>query len=79
MLNPFFQPLYNTVLNESEQARKRRQKLAKVTETVAAYHLREMKDGFNPRWRQESFFNNLAVRYWNLNSICVQFEYQCPK
>ena len=32
------------VLNESGQARKRRQMLAKVTETVAAYRLREMKD-----------------------------------
>ena len=29
---------------KSEQARKHRHKLAKVTETVAAYHLREMKD-----------------------------------
>ena len=33
-----------TVLDESEQARKHRQKLAKVTETVAAYRLREMKN-----------------------------------
>ena len=32
------------VLNESEQARKRKHILAKVTETVAAYRLREMKD-----------------------------------
>ena len=32
------------MLNESEQDRKRRQVLAKVTETVAAYRLREMKD-----------------------------------
>ena len=32
------------VLGESEQARKHRQKLAKVTETVAAYRLREMKN-----------------------------------
>ena len=31
-------------LNESEQARKRRLLLTKVTETVAAYSLREMKD-----------------------------------
>ena len=29
------------VLNESEQARKRRQILTKVTETIAAYRLRE--------------------------------------
>ena len=33
----------SAVLRESEQARKHRQKLAKVTETVAAYRLREMK------------------------------------
>ena len=32
------------VLNESEQARKHRQKLAKVTKTVVAYRLREMKN-----------------------------------
>ena len=31
------------ILNESEQARKHRQKLAKVTETVAAYRLREIQ------------------------------------
>ena len=31
------------VLSESEQARKHRQKLAKVTETVAPYRLWEMK------------------------------------
>ena len=35
--------------------------------------------GFNPRWRQESFFYNLVIMYWTLNSIYVQFEYQCPK
>ena len=33
----------SAVLNESEQARKHRQKMAKVTETVAAYRLREIK------------------------------------
>ena len=33
-----------TILSESEQARNHRHKLAKVTETVAAYRLREMKD-----------------------------------
>ena len=32
------------VLDESEQARKRRQKLANVIETVAVYRLRVMKD-----------------------------------
>ena len=34
----------SAVLAESRQARKRMQKLAKVTETVAAYRLREMKN-----------------------------------
>ena len=34
----------SAVLNESEQARKHRQKLAKVTETVEGYRLREMKN-----------------------------------
>ena len=33
----------SAVLNKSEQARKHRQKLAKVTETVAAYRLWEMQ------------------------------------
>ena len=33
-----------TVLHESDQDRKRRRELAKITETVAAYRLREMKD-----------------------------------
>ena len=33
----------SAVLDESEQARKHRHKLAKVTETVAAYRLRETK------------------------------------
>ena len=33
----------SAVLSESEQARNHRQKLANVTETVAAYRLREMK------------------------------------
>ena len=52
------------VLNESEQARKRRQKLAKVTETVAAYHLREMKD-LQAReklatWRRMNGFDRVA-------------------
>ena len=34
----------SAVLAESRQARKHMQKLAKVTETVAAYRLREMKN-----------------------------------
>ena len=34
----------SAILGESEQARKHRQKLAKVTETVAAYRLREMEN-----------------------------------
>ena len=52
------------VLNESEQARKRRQVLAKVTETVAAYRLREMKD-LQARdklatWRRMNGFDRVA-------------------
>ena len=38
-----------------------------------------VRRGFNLRWRQESFFNNLVIMYWTLNSIYVQFEDQCPK
>ena len=34
----------SAILAESRQARNHMQKLAKVTETVAAYHLREMKN-----------------------------------
>ena len=34
----------SAVLAESRQARKHMQKLAKVNETVAPYHLREMKN-----------------------------------
>ena len=33
----------SAVLNESEQARKHRQKLAKVIETITSYRLREMQ------------------------------------
>ena len=29
--------------------------------------------------RQESFFINLAIMYWTLNIIYMQFEYQYPK
>ena len=53
-----------TVLHESEQDRKRRQVLAKVTETVAAYCLREMKD-LQAReklatWRRMNGFDRVA-------------------
>ena len=24
-------------------------------------------------------FYDLVVKYWTLNNICVQFEYQCPE
>ena len=49
------------ILGESEQARKHRQKLVKVTETVAAYRLREMKN-FQAReqlatWRRTHGFD----------------------
>ena len=52
------------VLNESNQARKRRQILAKVTETDAAYRLREMK-GLRVReklatWRRMNGFDRVV-------------------
>ena len=52
------------VLNESEQARKCRQNLAKVTETVSAYRLREMK-ALQARekqatWRRMNSFDRVA-------------------
>ena len=52
------------VLHKSEQNRKRRQVLAKVTETVAAYRLREMKD-LQAReklatWRRMNGFDRVA-------------------
>ena len=52
------------VLNESEKARKRRQILAKVTETVAAYRLQQMKD-LQAReqlatWRKMNGFDRVA-------------------
>ena len=40
----YFEDEISAILGESEQARRHRQKLAKVTETVAAYRLREMKN-----------------------------------
>ena len=40
----YFEEELFAVLYESERDRKRRQILAKVTETFAAYRLREMKD-----------------------------------
>ena len=52
------------IINESEQDRKRRQVWAKTTETVAAYHLREMKD-LQAReklatWRRMNGFDRVA-------------------
>ena len=52
------------VLHESEQGRKRRRVLTKVTETVAAYRLREMKD-LQARdklatWRRVNGFDRVA-------------------
>ena len=38
-----------------------------------------VRRGFSPRWRQESFFYNLVIMHWTLNIIYVQFECQCPK
>ena len=52
------------VLYESERDRKRRQILAKVTETVAAYRLREMKDLQTleqlATWRRMNGFDRVA-------------------
>ena len=52
------------VLHESEQDRKRRRVLAKVTEAIAAYRLREMKD-LQAReklatWRRMNGFDRVA-------------------
>ena len=43
------------------------------------YYGSERTSRVQSSWRQESFFNNLAIMYWTLNSIYMQFEYQCPK
>ena len=53
------------VLHESDQDRKRRRVLAKVTETVAAYRLREMKD-LQAReklatWKRMNGFDRIAA------------------
>ena len=57
----YFEEEIFAVLNESRQARKHRHKLEKVTETVAAYRLREMKN-FQAReqlatWRKTNGFD----------------------
>ena len=64
-----------TVLHESDQDRKRRRVLAKVTETVAAYRLREMKD-LQAReklatWRRMDGFDRLAAddNQWASHSL----------
>ena len=53
-----------TVPHESEQDKKRRRVLAKVTETVAAYRLREMKDlqarGKLATWGEMNGFDRVA-------------------
>ena len=35
--------------------------------------------GSIPDGDKKVFFYNLVIMYWTLNSIYVQFEYQCPK
>ena len=45
------------VLVESEQDRKRRQALAKVTETVAAYRLKEIKAVVNRKYPRIPVFH----------------------
>ena len=55
----------SVVFAESEQARKHMQKLAKVTETVAAYRLREMKNlqavEKLATWRRVYGYNRIAA------------------
>ena len=55
----------SAILGESEQARRHRQKLAKVTATVAAYRLREMKN-FQAKeqlatWRRTYGYDRIAA------------------
>ena len=41
--------------------------------------LRKYVAGSIPDGDKKVFFYNLVMMYWTLNSIYVQFEYQCPK
>ena len=36
------------------------------------------RGGFNPHGVNNVFYN-LAIMYWTLDSIYMQFEYRCPK
>ena len=55
----------STILGVSEQAQKHRHKLTKVTETVAAYHLREMRNlqevGELATWRRACGYDRIAA------------------
>ena len=55
----------SAVIAESRQAQKHMQKLAKVTETVAAYRLREMKNlqavEKLATWRRTSVYDRIAA------------------
>ena len=41
--------------------------------------VQNVRRGFNPHGDKKVFFYNLVIMYWTLNSIYMQFEYQCPK
>ena len=43
--------------------------------------VQNVRRGFNPDGDKEVAFLkiNLAIMYWNLNSIYMQFEYQYPR
>ena len=48
----------------------------RATETL---WLRTYVAGSNPDGDKIFFYYYLVIMYWTLNSIYVQFEYQCPK
>ena len=41
--------------------------------------VQNVRRGFNPHGEKTTFFINLVIMYWTLNSIYMQFEYQYPK
>ena len=51
-------------------------KVGRATEIL--WH-RAFVAGSIPDGDKKVFFHNLAIMYWTLNCIYVQFEYQCPK
>ena len=68
----------SAVLNESEQALKHGQKLAKVTETVAAYRLRELQY-FQAReqlatWRKTHGYDRNDLDAWHPSLIATRIH-----